>query len=109
MGRVHFAGSGWEGEREGCAFARLALRPHAPAMFFDGAAHDREAHASAFELGLAVQPLEHLEQLARTFHVEADAVVANEEHVLAVALLRADLDPGDFALAGVLERVAEEI
>ena len=66
------------------AFVRLAFGPDAPAMAGDDAVDDRQADAGAFEIVGAMQALEHAEEFLRVALVEADAVVADEVHRLAV-------------------------
>ena len=50
-----------DGEIKRCAFFRLALRPDATAVAVNDALHDGQAHARAFKLLRAVQPLENTE------------------------------------------------
>src|SRR6185295_9982395 len=56
-----------------------------------------------------MQPLKHFEQFACMAHVEAGAVVADEEYVLALAYLGGDLDPGDLAVARILQCVGKQV
>src|ERR1700674_866074 len=70
------------GEVERCPSIDRRLGPNAPAVALDDALHDRQADAGAFEILRAMQPLKHAEKLVGILHVEADAVVANEEHLL---------------------------
>src|SRR5207244_2614169 len=64
-------------EIEARALLRLRFGPYPAAVAHDHALHDREADAGPGELVLAVQPLEHAEELRRVAHVEAHAVVAH--------------------------------
>ena len=57
------------------------------------AAHVGEPDTGALEFVATVEPLEDAEQLVHVLHVEADAVVANEHHRLAVGdAVHADFD-----------------
>ena len=79
-------------------------------MALDDALHGREPDPGPRELVGGVESLERSEQLARERHVEAGAVVAQEEGARAVALLyRPELDPGDRRAARELPGVAEEV
>src|SRR5687768_15776988 len=99
-----------EGEVEGRALSQARLGPDAPAMALDEAADDREAHTRPFVLVGMVQALEDTEELVGVAHVEAGAVVLDEECGLPVrAGTRADLDPPGVAFARELHRVAEEV
>jgi hypothetical protein len=62
------------------------LGPHAPTVTLDDALDDGQTHAGALEILQAVQPLEHAEQLIGIFHVEAGAIVTDEENLLAADL-----------------------
>ena len=83
------------------------------AVPLDDAADGRQADAGALELVVPVQALEHAEQLARIAHVEADAVVADEDVLLAVRVADADLDhrvrPRPRVLHGVVDQVREHL
>src|SRR5581483_8570192 len=83
--------------------------PDSPAVAGDDALHDRQADAGAFKILRAMQPLEHPEQLVDVLHVEADAVVADEEDLLAAAVLRADLHRGFAARPRVFEGVVDQV
>src|SRR5688572_25148504 len=62
------------------SLVRRALGPGASAMAGDDAAHVGKADARAFELVLAVQPLENAEELFGVSHVETHAVIAHEKN-----------------------------
>src|ERR1700756_4025608 len=62
-------------------------------MAMHDALNRRQTDTRAFEGLLRVKPLEDAEQLVRIFHVEADAIVSNEQHYLMVFVFHAsDLD-----------------
>src|SRR5450755_2866191 len=90
---------------EGRALAGLGFGPDAPAVPVDDALHGGEADAGALELELAVQPLKGAEELVGVLHVEAGAVVANEES----AAEPAKRDQRGRILGGELPGVAEEV
>src|SRR3990170_8688002 len=92
---------------EGRARIHLALGPDPPAVPGDDPLHDGQADARALELLLAVQPLEHVEQLLVVAHVEPGAVVLHAVHALRAVLLAAHLDHRLLALAAELERVCQ--
>src|SRR5581483_8104644 len=66
--------AGGHGEIEDRALIDLRLGPDAPAVTRDDALDDGQAHAGAFELLIAVEPLKDPEQFVRVLHVEAGAV-----------------------------------
>src|SRR6266545_7856263 len=86
-----------------------AVGPDAAAVPGDDAADRREADAGAFELRRGVQSLEHAEQLVRVLHVEAGAVVPNQERVRSVHFDGSEFDPRPRLLRRVLPAVAEEV
>src|SRR4051812_25406314 len=96
-------------EREGRAPLQRCIGPDVAAMLPDDALHRREAHAGTGKFVDGVEPLKHAEQLVRVLHVEADAVVANEDGRLTHILDDADLDHGWGAPARVLDRVRQEV
>src|SRR5207245_7398253 len=99
-----------QGEIERGALARLSLRPGPAAVAVDDAPDVRQADPRALELLRAMETLEHAEELGGVLHVEADAVVADEDHdLVAGAVLHADLDPRVIALARVLDRIGHEV
>ena len=80
-------------------------------MAFDDTSHTRKPDACSFEFFRAMQPLEHAEQLVHIAHVEADAVVAHEDVLLAFGDADADFDhrvrPRTRVLHGVVDQVGE--
>src|SRR2546428_9281155 len=68
-----------EDEVEGRSFADGAFRPSPAAVAVDDAAHGRQPDANAGKFALAVKPLERAEQLVGVDHVEANAVVPDEQ------------------------------
>ena len=57
-------------------------------MSDDDASHGSQSDAGAFEFVRAVESLENAEELIGIFHVEARAIVADEERCFAVAFGR---------------------
>src|SRR6185312_14814788 len=93
-----------------CALVRLGLGPDPAAVTRDDAPHVGQADAVAGKFRGAMQALEYPEQLVRVLHVETGAIVGHREFIIAAAPLPcAHLDPRHLALAGVLDRVAEQI
>src|SRR5207245_2875030 len=72
------------------AFAHRPFGPDPAAVPVDDALRHREPDTLARKLALAVEALEGAEELVRVDHVEADAVVANEEPCLNRDALGAD-------------------
>src|SRR5258708_18935105 len=71
----------------------LSFAPYPPAVALDHAPHGGKADSDALEFVLAVQALKYVEKLFPVAHVEPHAVVAHEEHRLAVVRsLRSDFD-----------------
>ena len=73
----------------------------------DDAGDGGEADAGALEVLVAVQAVEGVEELVRVVHVEARAVVADEEGLL--LRVPAEVDDGRVYLGGELDGVAEEV
>src|SRR5262245_3649498 len=71
--------TGGQLHKERRAAADAALRPHARTEALHRLAHQGEPDAGARILVLAMQPLEHLEDLIVVLHVEADAVVGDRQ------------------------------
>src|SRR5262245_41116713 len=103
------SGGTWEREGEGCAAVDVGVGPHPATVAAPDALDQREADAGPLELVGAVQALEHAEQAGRVRHVEADAVVRDPVHDLAVLDGAADGDAGRRAAAGVLDGVADQV
>ena len=78
-------------------------------MLVHDALHGREPDARAVEVFRAVKPLEHTEQLVGVLHVEAHAVVLDEQHWCAVARGLANVDYRVRAWTGVLHRIRQEV
>src|SRR5207237_6228312 len=68
-----------------------------------------EADAGALEVRAAVQALKDAKQFLGIFHVEAHAVVADEDNRLSLRLEGADLDAGLGAGPGVFEGVGQQV
>jgi hypothetical protein len=75
----------------------------------DDAADGGQADAGAFEFVVPVQALEHPEQLAGIAHVEADAVVPNEDVLRALGDADADLDHRVRSRTRVLHGVVDQV
>ena len=111
---VTFAVSGigvfpFQGEIEGGALIDLGFGPDAAAVAVQDALHQGQADAGALVIFHRMQALEDAKQLVGVLHVEADAVIADEIDGFAVLPLAADFDAGRIALAGVLQRIAEQV
>ncbi len=78
-------------------------------MAMDDPPHIGQADAGPLELLGAVQALKHAEQLVDVPHVEADAVVADEEHRFTRLAPAANRDFRFGARAGVLDRVGDQV
>src|SRR5690348_13814619 len=78
-------------------------------MFADNSIHGSETDSSAFEFFCAMEALENPEEFIHIFHVEADAIITNEDGVPAISFGRAHLDDGFLTGPGVLNGVGEEI
>jgi hypothetical protein len=75
----------------------------------DDALHGRKPDPAAGKLSLRVKPLEGGEQLVHVPHIEADAVVADEEGLLIPGKVDAKLDLRRRPALGELPRVADEV
>ena len=71
---------------ECCALIHRRFGPDMPAMLADDAVHRGQPDAGALELLGPMEALEHAKQLVGVFHVEANAVVADEDGGVAVGL-----------------------
>src|SRR5262245_8623595 len=100
---------GFERELERGAATRLRLHVDAAAVPAHDLVDDGEADARAFESLFAMQPLEHLEELVRVVHVEADAVVLDEVRNAVRRRRAADSDASFRVLARELDGVRDEI
>ncbi len=78
-------------------------------MALDDAADGRQADARTLELVVPVQTLEDAEQLARVAHVEADAVVADEDVLIVLSGADPNLDHRVRARPRVLHGVVDEV
>ena len=65
------------------------IGPDFPAMAGDNALDKCQPHAGAFELVSAMQTLENAKEFVGVLHVKADAIVFDEEDLLAGRLLKA--------------------
>src|SRR4051812_43622000 len=96
-------------EEDGGSMVDLAFGPDSAPVAADDALHRGEAYPCAREVVVAVKTLKRSEQLGDVAHVEARAVVAHEEHALAVLLERAELDARLWSLLRELPGVAEQV
>src|SRR5262249_55018495 len=87
----------------------LALRPNAPLVPLNDSLDEGESYTGPFEVVSRMESLEDAEELVHVFHLEADAVVANEVDVLAALDTNTDLESSDFPGTGVLDRVCDEV
>ena len=94
---------------KGRSLVDCCFDPDSAAMPVNDPLHDGKAHAGAFELFWTVHPLEGAEELARVFHIESRAVVANGENELVSLFLAADIDHGVFTFPREFDRIADEI
>src|SRR5579859_4226267 len=101
--------SGFQREEKRSALARGGFHPDAAAVFLDDARNGGQADAGAFKFLGAMQPLEHAEEFAGIFHIEAHAVVADKDDRVAVGFDLADFDLGALARPGVFGGVRKEI
>src|SRR5262249_11863644 len=80
-------------DEESRACIHQALGPHLPAVAMDDPLHGGKADSSAFESVGPVETLEDPEELVHVSHVEADAVVPDEQRHRLILLVQApDLD-----------------
>ena len=91
------------------AAAHGGRRPYSPGVTLHDAVHRGEADTGALVLGSGVQALEGAEQLLGVRHVEAGAVVPDEEDALGALAVGADLDARRGLLAGELPGVAQQV
>src|SRR5438876_8322446 len=101
--------SALETEEERRAHAALRLGPHPSAMPIDDPLDDGKADPGPLVLLGPVHPLEHPEQLVGVAHVEADAVVLDEIHPMALQLPGPNLDHGGGTGSGELESVGQKV
>ena len=78
-------------------------------MAFDDPLNDGESDPRSFVLLALMQPLEDPEELVRVLHIEAGAVVANEEHGAFGGFTGTDLDARGRLVLRILERVAQQV
>src|ERR1041385_2841704 len=98
-----------ESEEESRAAVDLAGRPDLAAVPVDDALDGGQANPGAFELSVAVKPLEGAEKFFGVLHVEARAVVLHEEDALAVLVDGAELDLAVGPLRREFPGVADEV
>lgn len=79
------------------------------AVAFDDALDDRQADAGAFKFLGAVQALEDAEQFVGVFHIETDAVVADENDGFIVHGAQADFNDGGFARPAVFDGIGKQV
>src|SRR5437870_7133606 len=95
-----------QSEEEGCPAAGRGFDPNASAVAANNARGRRQTQPDAFKFLLAMQALKQAEELVGIFHVEADAVIANETNAI---LLPADLDHTSRLVAAVFEGVGQQV
>jgi hypothetical protein len=94
---------------EGRALVDRCINPDPAAVALDDALHDRQTNACAFELIVAVEPLEDVEESVGVFHVEYRAVVPNEVHGFFRFLSCPHFDDANFSASCELERIGQQI
>ena len=88
----------------------MQQRPHTPAVSSDDPLDVGQADARTFELLSPMQPLKDAEQPVRVRHIEADAVVLDENHCFAGRSIDgADFDSRVFPLTGILCGVRQKV
>src|SRR5947209_11247983 len=101
------------GEIECRALIEFGLDPDAASVLMYDALHGRQSHACAFKIFLAVQALEDPKKLVRVLHVEAYAVVADEDYILfplpGFANLNDSRITGARVFYGVRKKVREDL
>src|SRR6266511_3010212 len=102
-------GSALEAEEERRSRAGLGLRPHSPAVPMHDPLDDGEADPGPLVFLGPVHPLKHPEQLVGVAHVEADAVVLDEIHPMALQLPGPDLDHSGGTGSCEFERVGQKV
>src|SRR5580765_4570353 len=98
-----------QGEVERRTAVHFRIGPDAAAVPVNDAADMGEADAGTFEFIILMKPLKDPEEIAGVAHVESGAIVAYKESALALSGLAADLDDRRRPLAGVLDRVAQQV
>ena len=78
-------------------------------MSIDDAAYVGEPYTHTFELFRAVQTLKHPEQLIGVFYIKPDAVIADKEDNLSLAVRALHLDHGSIARTRVFDGVSEKV
>src|ERR1700752_832260 len=78
-------------------------------MSLDDSLRRREPHARAFELLVAMQPVEDAEQLVLVLHVEARAVVGDAIDDVRPVYDRGYRDARIVAPARILDRIADQV
>src|SRR6202042_122855 len=68
-----------QGEIEGRAFIQFRFHPHPTLVFLDNSLYRGQAYAGAFKLFGSMEALKYSEKLVGVFHVEPNAVVADEK------------------------------
>src|SRR4051812_31216988 len=97
-----------ERESERGALSRHAFAGSVATVAPDDTVHDGQADPGAGKLLVGVQAFEWTEKLVRVLHVEARAVIANEEDALAAMRPGPHLDTGVHIETGELPRVTEK-
>jgi hypothetical protein len=88
----------------------LAFGPSATVVTQNDAVDIGESDACAFKVLVVVQALKHAEQFADVAHVKARAIIAHGEYMAVGGIVAVEnLNDGGIAMAGVFERVADQI
>src|SRR5450631_2979095 len=87
------------GEVESGAGANFRFRPDVAAVLVNHTLHRCQAYAYSLKVLAPVKPLENTEQLVDVPHIEADPVVADENHWRFAAFDLADLNDGRLFIA----------
>src|SRR2546425_11250048 len=91
------------------AFVHFCFCPDTAAMPVNDALHNRETDSRSFVLLGAMEPLEDSKEFPHILHVEADSVVFDDIHGLAIVRLGAHFNARLFSRARELEGVGEEV
>src|SRR5271155_786127 len=96
-------------EVKGCAPVWFSFRPNPATMFLHDTMDGGQSHTRAFKVFVTVKALEDSEQFIGILHVEANAVVPHEEHLLAFVLSVSDLNDRVWPRARVLDCIGKQV
>src|SRR4051794_24140234 len=97
-----------EREKEGGAATDSGVGPDPSAVANDDTLDCGQANAGTLKFVGMMKTLEHAKKLVRVLHVETHAIIAHEQHRLAVLFaITANLDLGWVAWPGVFDGVGE--